>query len=88
MKTKRGYFTVNNGYVTWFFFEETYASVSQALSAISIIEDLNKLSILILSTAKQELISSRWPYEVRSEFELISKVKRIRLDKRKEEKGI
>lgn len=84
-KTKDGFMTISNGYVTWAFYEQAYTSVSYAVGEHSV-ERLNKAAILICNNQTHECIYSKWPSKVRNFFQLSNHMKSERIETRDSEK--
>lgn len=83
IKTRYGYFTISNTYVTWYFYEQAAPSAMTAYMNGEI-DTLDSLSVLKLDKDGLKL-SSNWPNEVTNPFSLANRIKRDRIEATREE---
>lgn len=83
IKTKRGYFTIDNGYVTWFFYEVAASSACTEY-ANGNVPMLDELCIFKINSSNYECIYSKWPHHVRGIPALVAQLKKDRLKKERD----
>lgn len=77
IKTKKGYHSITNGFVTFCFYE---AAVTSFLSAYidGDTDRMYELAILVVNNQTAKCKKSNWPHRVTNEFELANQIIRDR----------
>jgi len=78
IKTKKGYHSITNGFVTWCFYEQAATSVLTAFIDGDI-DKVYEFSILVVNNETGNPEKSNWPNSVTNEHDLGEHLKRERL---------